>query len=129
MSADYATKKSTSTELNNIQKSTNPTTATSHEEQASLVVGQSHSSDESGSSKLVENGNIEQEAKEVGSRDITETNDVVKEEMETLGEGAEPSSESFAESGDSSETIETGEGVVAWSPEEDHEHKRVKVSA
>jgi len=54
----------------------------------------------------------------VESRDITEAGG---------GEGTEPSSESFPEPGVSSETIEAAEGVLAWSPEEDHEHKRVKV--
>src|ERR1700691_4926300 len=127
MSADDSAQKSASTEPINSQKSTYPTPATLREEQASLAVGESHSSGESGPS--TEDGHVDQEAKEVESRDIMDAGEVAKAEIEVLGEGAEPSSESFAESGDSSEIPEAGEGVLAWSPEEDHEHKRVKVSS
>lgn len=81
-------------------------------------MGELHSLGESGPPKPAENGHADLEAKEVESRDITEAGG---------GEGTEPSSESFPEPGVSSETIEAAEGVLAWSPEEDHEHKRVKV--
>jgi protein phosphatase-4 regulatory subunit 3 len=122
MSADDAAKKPASIEFNNTEKSSaDPTSAPRREEH---TIGGSHSLGESGLPKPAENGHADLE---VESRDITEAGGVVKGEIEALGEGTEPSSESFLESGDSSETIEAAEGVLAWSPEEDHEHKRVKV--
>jgi protein phosphatase 4 regulatory subunit 3 len=125
MSADDAAKKPASIEFNNTEKSsTDPTSAPRREEQA---IEELHSLGESGPPKPAENGHADLEAKEVESRDITEAGGVVKGEVEALGEGTEPSSESFPESGDLSETTEAAEGVLAWSPEEDHEHKRVKV--
>jgi protein phosphatase-4 regulatory subunit 3 len=129
MSADDTAKKYAFTEPNKIGKSTDHISATVAEEQASLSAGVLYSSSESEASKLAENRLLDQEAKEAESRDITEAGEVVKGDIEASGEGAEPSSESFAESVDSAETPEAGEGVLAWSPEDDHEHKRVKVSS
>jgi protein phosphatase-4 regulatory subunit 3 len=124
MSADDVTKKSASTEPNDPDKPTDPTSRTLREEQ----ITESHISNTSGPSKPAENGDVDQEVNEVGSRDITEAGDVVKRQIELSGEGVEPSSEPFVGSGDPLETPEGGEGVLAWSPEDDHEHKRVKVS-
>jgi protein phosphatase-4 regulatory subunit 3 len=125
MSADDAPKTSVSLEPNNEKSSAKSTSITTHEEQTPSSVGDTQSLRYSGSSEPAENGHVDQEAKEVGSRDVNQ--EIGGEEIETSGEG-EPLSESFAESGDSLETTETAEGVLAWSPEEDHEHKRVKVS-
>ena len=117
----------TSPEPNNTsQTSTDPSSATSRQ-QPSLSTDQLLPSDESGPFKLAENGHIEPEANEIESRDITEASEAVDGDLEVVGGSAEPSSEPFMGSGDSSEVTESAEGVVAWSPEEDHEHKRVKV--
>jgi hypothetical protein len=125
MSADDATKKSAYTELNDPEKSTSPISATLREEQ---ITEESYISNTSGLSRPTENGDVDQKAREVESPDMTEGGGVVKGENEVVGEGAEPSSDPFVGCGDSLETSE-GEGVLAWSPEEDHEHKRVKVSS
>jgi protein phosphatase-4 regulatory subunit 3 len=123
MSADDAAKNTVPIESNNTENSsTDPTSATPRE-----AVGESHSFAESGSSKPAENGQNGHADQEVESCDITEAVEVVKGEIEAPDAGTEPSLESFTETGDPSEIAETAEGVLAWSPEEDHEHKRVKV--
>jgi hypothetical protein len=110
----------------NSQTATDPTSITSRQ-QALLSLEKSLSSDDSGPSKPEENGLVEVEPKEIESRDITEACEAVNGDLEGVGENIEPSSEPFVGSGDSSEITEPADAVVAWSPDEDHEHKRVKV--
>lgn len=76
--------------------------------------------------KPVENGTAVEEGQEPGARAAGEPAEVALEGAEVATEAAH-SSESFGESGESQETVEASEGVLAWAPEEDHEHKRVKV--
>lgn len=76
--------------------------------------------------KPVENGTAVEEVQEPGARAAGEPAEVALEGAEVATEAAH-SSESFGESGESQETVEASEGVLAWAPEEDHEHKRVKV--
>lgn len=94
----------------------------------SLNTGESLSLHDSGPSKPADNGQADQDIKEKESRDIPDTGEVANKEREGAVEGAEPSSGSFAESREPSEATESVDAVLAWSPEEDHEHKRVKVS-
>lgn len=121
MRTDDGAQKPTSLESNN--KSVNlPTPREQTTGEGAVVV----STGDSDVSTPVGNGNVVEEVKEVGARVGTEPSEVIIEEAEVAGE-ATPSSESFGESGESSETLEASDGVLTWAPEEDHEHKRVKV--
>ncbi|KAF7970250.1 hypothetical protein HWV62_24502 [Athelia sp. TMB] len=76
--------------------------------------------------KPVENGRVEEEVVEEGARAAAEPGEVVIEAAEVTTEG-DLSSESFGESQGLPDAIEPAPGVLSWAPEEDHEHKRVKV--
>lgn len=103
-----------------------PTSLTPRQ-QALLSVDKSLSSDEFRPSNPEENGLVAEEAREIGSRDIIEVGEAVNGDLEAVGENPELSSEPFVGAGDSSEIAEPADAVVAWSPDDDHEHKRVKV--
>lgn len=111
----------------NSQIPTDPTSVISRQ-QALLSVDKSLSPDESGPPKSEENEEVEVVlAKDIESRDIIEACETVNGDLESVGENAEPPPEPFVGSADSSEIAEPADAVVAWSPDEDHEHKRVKV--
>lgn len=76
--------------------------------------------------KPIENGHPAEEVQENGARAAAEAREVVLEAAEVAVD-APASTESFGEAGESQEPLEAAEGVLAWAPEEDHEHKRVKV--
>lgn len=133
MSTDDAAKNSTSLEsINSTSKSIDPTSATPHEqvplsaEEAprALVSG---APEQPGPSKAGENDNAEVQLKDLESRDITEAGEV-NGGAEAVSGTTQPPSELHGESGETLEAVEAADGVLAWSPEEDHEHKRVKVS-
>lgn len=135
MSAEDATDKHVSP--TNSSESLDPTSAsTSEEDKHSLnTTRESKETNGSGPEKLTENGHVDQEAKEGKEAETREaeaegalsTNQEPEPELTGGGGAGEPSSESFTESGDS-EPTEVAEGGPSWS-EEDHEHKRVKVSS
>lgn len=76
--------------------------------------------------KPMENKHPVVEVQGNGARAAAEVGEVVMEGAESVGETL-VSSGPFVEPGESQEPLEAAEGVLAWAPEEDHEHKRVKV--
>lgn len=130
MSTDDATLKSvilTPLKSNNqTPKSTDSTPATS-EEESPANVGQSDTSAEAGTSELAVNGEVKLEAKDTESHDTNGAVEVANGELKVAADAVDPLSEPFVGSGDSAEAIDPTGVVLAWSPEEDHEHKRVKV--